>query len=123
MAWERKPAIKSSGAACLCCGTPTSMFPMDGVIAVGFGSASVTRDGACVYDEPQARYVWQGDDIKDVIEPAESDYWTGADAERAAAADPDHDWRIHKRAPLYDATYQRHGEGQWVLIERGEGFA
>ncbi len=41
----------------------------------------------------------------------------------AAVADPDHDWRIFKFAPLYDAVYQRHAAGQWVLIERGEGFA
>lgn len=85
------------------------MFPADGLIAVGFGMASVTRDGVEVYSEPQ------GDDREN--------YWTGADAERAAAADPDHDWRIQKYAPLYDAVYQRHAEGQWVLIERGMGFA
>lgn len=118
MAWEKKPAIQSGGPACLCCGTPTDIFPADGLIAVGFGSATVTRDGALVYDEPQL--TWDGDDP---VEPDESEYWTGADAEKAAAADPDHDWRISKFAPLYDAVYQRHGEGQWVLIERGEGFA
>lgn len=109
--WKR-PAIESGGPACLCCGTPTTLFPMDGYIAVGFGSASVTCDGEEVYSEPI-----DADDIED------SRIWTGADAERAAAEKPDHDWRIHKHAPLYSAVYQRHGEGQWVLIERGEGFA
>lgn len=109
MAWEKKPAIESTGPACLCCGTPTSMFPADGWIAVGFGSASVTCDGKEVYSE--------------AMDADEDDIWTGADAERAALADPDHDWQIRKYAPLYDAVYQRHGEGQWVLIERGEGFA
>lgn len=82
---------------------------MDGWIAVGFGYAAVTRDGKEVYSEPN-----DGDEDK---------MWTGADAEKVAAADPDHDWRISKYAPLYDAVYQRHGEGQWVLIERGDGFA
>jgi len=110
MAWKKKPAIEAGGPACLCCGTPTSMFPMDGLIAVGFGFASVTRDGQSVYEEPNA-------------DPEDGDFWTGADAEKAAQADPDHDWRIHKHAALYEAVYQRHGEGQWVLIERGEGFA
>ena len=124
MTWERQKPIEAGGPACLCCGTPTSMFPADGLIAVGFGSATVTRDGHAVYDEPQAKYIWGDDDeLKDIEEPAESVYWTGADAEKAAAADPDHDWRICKYAPLYEAEYQRHGEGQWVLIRRGEGFA
>lgn len=112
MTWEKKPAIQSGGPACICCGTPTNMFPADGWIAVGFGSAGVTRDGKEVYSEP---YDFDGED--------ESLIWTGADAEKAAAADPDHDWRIYKYAPLYAAVYQRHSEGQWVLIERGEGFA
>lgn len=108
-AWEKHKPIAAGGPACLCCGTPTDMFPMEGWIAVGFGSASVTRDGQEVYSEP-----YDGDEDK---------IWTGEDAEKAAAADPDHDWRISKYAPLYDAVYQRHGEKQWVLIERGLGFA
>jgi hypothetical protein len=40
-----------------------------------------------------------------------------------AAADPDHDWRIYFYAPLYEAEYQRQGDGCWVLIKKGEGFA
>lgn len=85
-AWEKKPALESSGGiGCLCCGTPTLMFPADGWIAVGFGSAGVTRDGTEVYTEPH-------DLDNDTV-------WTGADAEKVAAADPDHDWRIHKDAP------------------------
>jgi len=118
MAWKKEPAIKSSGPACLCCGTPTDLFPPDGVIAVGFGSASVTKDGLSVYEEQQIQFDDDGNPIDEEVE-----CWTGADAEKAAAADPDHDWRITKIAPLYDAEYQRHGEGQWVLIRRGEGFA
>lgn len=106
--WERLPAVKASGPACLCCGTPTDMFPMDGIIAVGFGSAFVSKDGLSVYEEPQ------GED---------REYWTGADAEMAAVADPDHDWRIVKIGPLYEAEYQRHGDGQWVMVRRGDGFA
>lgn len=108
-AWEKKPAIESGGVACLCCGTPTTVFPDDGWIAVGFGGAGVTKDGVEVYSENQT--------------DEEASIWTGADAEAAASADPDHDWRIYKYAPLYDAVYQRHAPGQWVLIERGEGFA
>ena len=113
MSWEKKPALeleRAGGKGCLCCGVLTQHFHPDAWIAVGFGSASVTRDGVEVYSEPNGDY-------------DEKDIWTGADAENAAAKDPDHDWRIVKYAPLYDAVYQRHAEGTWVLIERGEGFA
>jgi len=119
MTWTKEPAIEAGGPACLCCGTPTALFPMDATIAVGFGAATVTKNGKCVYEEPQIYIAENGDDI----EPPEGSYWTGADAEKAAAADPDHDWRISKYAPLYEAEYQRHAPGQWVMIRRGEGFA
>ena len=120
MAWTKEPALESSGGpACLCCGTPTLTFAPEATIAVGFGCANVTKDGKEVYSEPMIYIDEKGDDI----EAPESAYWTGADAEKAAAADPDHDWRILKAAPLYEAEYQRHGEGQWVMIRRGEGFA
>lgn len=109
-AWEKKPALETSGgSACLCCGTPTTAFEMDSWIAVGFGGAGVTKDGKEVWSENQSE-----DD---------AEVWTGAQAEEVAAADPDHDWRIYLYAPLYEAVYQRHAEGQWVLIERGMGFA
>ena len=116
MSWEKKPAIKSGGYACLCCGTPTQMFPMEGIVGVGFGYAAVTKDGEEEYRE-DTFYYEEGE------EPEETIYWSGQDAERAALADPNHDWRIVKHAPLYSAVYQRHAPGQWVLIERDEGFA
>lgn len=120
MSWKKQPALESAGArACLCCGTPTKTFPLEATIAVGFGFACVTKDGKEVYSEPVVYINENGDDI----EAPEEAYWTGADAEKAALADPDHDWRILKYAPLYEAEYQRHAEGQWVLIRRGEGFA
>lgn len=84
------------------------LFPADGVVAVGFGSASLRRDGA---------YVWSEDEWPD------GPYMTGEEAERLAAADPEHDWKIALYGPLQSSVYQRQGAGRWVLIERGEGFA
>jgi hypothetical protein len=81
------------------------------VIAVGFGFAACTKDGQVVLEEPQ------GDDTD------WDDYPTGADAENLAAADPDHDWRIQIEGPLSGRTYQRQGEGNWVLVEQNVGFA
>lgn len=45
------------------------------------------------------------------------------DAEAAALADPDHDWRIVLFGPLHGEVYQRHGPGEWMLVEKNEGFA
>lgn len=85
-----------------------SPLPMDAVIAVGFGSSRVTRDGAVVYDEQEVE---------------DDGYWTCADAEKAAKADPLHDWRISYFAPLHEEVFQRHGDGRWMMIEKGKGFA
>lgn len=48
---------------------------------------------------------------------------TVRDCEEVAARRPDHDWRLAIDGSLYSAVYQRQGEGKWVLVERGEGFA
>lgn len=104
-----KPAIEGGTKGCLCCGSMHQALPLDAAIAVGFGSASCTKDGAFVYDEQET--------------PEGDEYKTCGDMEKLAATDPDHDWQISYYAPLYEAVYQRHGENHWVLIEKGEGFA
>lgn len=78
-------------------------------IGVGFGYAGYSRDGMQLWCESR-------DDDYDSLP-------TVADVEQIAAADPDHDWRITFRAPLYDAVFQRQGEGLWAMIEEGSGFA
>ena len=95
---------------CLNCPPVQRLAPMDMVIAVGFGSATLTKDGQVVYSEPQRSC-------------EEDEFWTVAMAEAEALKDPDHDWRITMFAPLRDREYQRHGPGQWVLIASGMGFA
>ena len=82
---------------------------MQKVIAVGFGSAGVSKDG-----EP----IWQEEHDVDW-----DDLWTFADAEKKAVDDPDHDWRAHLHGPLHGEVYQRHGPGRWLLVETDEGFA
>lgn len=89
---------------CLNCGDHHDSLPMSAVLAVGFGMVTVSRDGESF---------WMGDD---------EHVWIRR-FERKAAADPEHDWRVRFDAPLSDATYQRHGERHWVLIEKGLGFA
>lgn len=108
---NKLPALTvSHGSGCLCCPPKPKIFPEDGIIGVGFGSAMLTKDGCIIYSEP--------------TNADEGDYFmTGAEAEALAAADPDHDWRIELMAPLYGKTYQRHDVNMWVLVEQNMGFA
>lgn len=86
------------------------LAPLDMLIAVGFGSASVTRDGECIYDEME----WDRRGLE---------LWTVRDAERRAARAPHSDWRIAKHGPMHGEVYQRQGKGRWVLISSDGGFA
>ena len=93
---------------CLNCGPRPAIASMDQLIAVGFGSASVTRDGEYVYDESSVE---------------DEAFWTFADAEAMAALDPDHHWIASLYGPLSSAEYTRHGANEWHLTKTGEGFA
>lgn len=106
--WEKMPAIKGS-IVCLTCGRGShDTLSMDALLAVGFGDVNVTKDNCHVYSENACE---------------ENKFWSGQNAEDEAAKDPDHDWRVHFYAPLYEAHYQRQGKEHWVLYEKGQGFA
>ena len=106
---ELQPAIEGGQPyPCLCCGPRKSQLCADSRIAVGFGFAGLLRDGEVVYQE-------DGEEWDQCM--------TVAQAEDMAAADPDHDWQIVLHGPLRGSTYQRHGEMQWMLIEKNQGFA
>lgn len=85
----------------------------DRMIAVGFGDAQLTRDSEIVYCERK----WK----REGRCKSWDDYWTFAKAAYMATCEPDHDWRIVLRAPLWNETYQ--WQGRWVLVENGNGFA
>ena len=110
--WEKLPAVEGSVACLSCgCGARTDLEP-ERVLSVGFGDAGYRKDGVTTSTEPGP------DDERDWEELTKV-----SDVEKLAAADPDHDWRIYFDAPLYNAEYQRQGEGVWVLVEKGLGFA
>ena len=108
MTWTKLPPVEGR-MHCLNCGSQHETLPMGAIIAVGFGSATVSRDGLGVYDEGACA--------------SEDDYWTVSRAEFVAASDPDHDWRIEYYGPLSESEYQRQGEAHWVLVRTGDGFA
>jgi hypothetical protein len=99
--------IEGGPGGCAHCGFQHSILPLNAIIAVGFGSAWLSKDAEIVYEEPR-------DPLKII---------TVAQAETLAATDPKHDWRIHLVAPLSERHYQRQGEKHWVLYEKGQGFA
>ena len=111
MAFEKLPAVEGS-VACLTCGCGArSDLNMDREIGVGFGSAGYSRDGETLWEES----------MRDP--DSEAPYPTVAQVEDMAKASPESDWRIFFYAPLYESEYQRQGDGQWVLVRRGMGFA
>src|SRR5665648_985571 len=106
MSFIKLEPIKGGHGGCLCCGYQHEVLPMDKLIAVGFGIATVTKDEEVIYDENSG-----------------CELWMTLEAEDFAKVDPDHDWRIHLVAPLSERHYQRQGECHWVLYEKGQGFA
>src|SRR5665648_927454 len=83
MSFIKLEPIKGGHGGCLCCGYQHEVLPMDKLIAVGFGIATVTKDEEVIYDENSG-----------------CELWMTLEAEDFAKEDPDHDWRIHLVAPL-----------------------
>lgn len=109
MSWKKEIPIEGGYGGCGHCGYQYSIAPEEMLIAVGFGVAQVTKNGEVIYDENSIEN--------------ENDLWTLKEAEQEAIKDEDNDWRIHLVAPLSERHYQRQGKNNWVLYEKGQGFA
>lgn len=108
MTWTKlSPHTGTVYHGCLHAPAVKVVAPMDLPIAVGFGEARITKDGAVVFDE--------ADDA--------DDFHYLQEFEDMARTDPDHDWRCILDAPLRSVRYQRHGENEWALIYSGPGVA
>lgn len=108
MGFKKLEPIKGGVVGCAVCGYKPDYADMNMRIAVGFGMAVLTKDGEVIFSEDNRD--WE-------------DCMTVAEAEALAAADPDHDWRIHLLGPLSEVMYQRHDVGKWALVKKGLGFA
>ena len=109
MKWIRLEPIKGGRGGCPCCGYQHDILPEESIIGVGFGDASLTKNGEVIFQEVNRM------NFKDIM--------TCKQAEELAIKDPDNDWRIHLVAQLSERHYQRQGEKHWVLYEKGMGFA
>lgn len=99
------PPYKGSVAnACGNCPPKSRVLPLMHSLSVGFGATTVTRDG---------QHVWatMGDTRKRL---AHVELW---------ARETPGDWRVRIDGPLSEELYQRHPNGEWVLVWRGFGFA
>lgn len=110
MTWEKKKPVERPGFAsgCLNCGPTPIQLPLEAEIAVGFGSCTVQKGDVCLYQQDPG-----ADEDTPILQKFED----------LAKADPDHDWQVHFYGAMSEETYQRQGDGLWVLIEKGMGFA
>ena len=106
---------------CVCGGKRENRFHGSSIIAIGFGIAQVTKDGAIVYDEMDCERKHIAEKGEDTTEWPP--FWTGQDAENAALADPDHKWEIIIHGPMNGATWERKSPGVWLQTESNRGFA
>jgi hypothetical protein len=103
LSWVKQKPIEGF-RHCGKCSPRYNLMPLSESLSIGFGEVTVTKD-----DE----VIWSGDDSKVLLRKFE----------HLAKKDPDHDYRVNICGPMYECEYQRHGDVEWALISRGEGFA
>lgn len=108
--WQLEP-LEFAPRACLCCPPRPITVAMDVDPHPGFGGCDLSKDGERYYDYSLTIY------------SMEPDVMLMQDFEDIAAGDPDHDWRLAIHGPMYGCVYQRHGEMEWVMVEKLDGFA
>lgn len=110
--WYIKPLdTKKIFHGCLNCGGTGQTLDLETRLYNGFGGWTITKDGELYFMEnPSEEKAWE-------------EWKQMKEIEEEAKKDPDHDWRAEVFLPLRGATYQRHGEGKWVVIESNQGFA
>lgn len=119
--WKKLKPLPGRHNPCLCCPPIPDKADMEKIIAVGFGCAQATCDGNLVADGEscgnKGPYFIRNGKPRHVQR-----YITFGDIEKIAAKDPDHDWRIVLHGPMHGETYQRQN-GDWLLVEKNQGFA
>ena len=104
----------------ICGGKPKGNFDLSRFICIGFGIATVTKNGVSVYDEMTTEREWSAKHPRSKKCPP---FWNGKRAEREARKDPNHDWQIMIHGPMSGGTWKRVKPNLWELIESNGGFA
>lgn len=103
-----QPSIGAVRSGCADCSPRPATLALDADIHPGFGMVRFTRDGQTVMED-----LWGGILVEH--------YENRADATTRPGDETD--WRLEVHGPLGGVVYQRHGIGEWVAIERLDGFA
>ena len=106
---RKKQPLYTTSHTCATCEVDDSVLPMDSRIIAGFGEAKITKNRMVIYEADPAM---EWEDAKTLLT-----------FERMALKEPTADWRFVLNLPLRSATYQRQDKNQWVLVEKGLGFA
>lgn len=108
-----KPGIEGGGSSCLCCPQTVALLPMETKLYQSMGGYNVLKNGAEFYGgDPYMDDSKEWDDLKDL-----------AYVESLIGDDDENEYVCNLDLPLRSAKYQRHAKNQWVLIEKGAGFA
>ena len=102
----KEKKVKPTRNPCLCCPSNTETLHMDTVLHEGY---CITKGGETHYT---ADFNTEWDDCKKLSE-----------IEKDALKEPDAEWQAHLNMALRSGAWQRHGKGEWCLIESGIGYA
>jgi hypothetical protein len=91
-----------------------SIASLDMLIAVGFGSAVVTRNGKIVVDGEAAT-------PRKLRDP--NGFISLRSVEKMVRRDPRGTWRVEINGPLWSASWERKRPGKWECVDSGKGFA
>lgn len=111
-----KQGIEGGAGGSLCCGGTSAILDVNTVLYNGYGGWSIQKNGSLFYCG-EIDTDWEKEksiaDIDEEIDPSTYPHLSDPNDEYVAIFD----------SPLRSAKYQRHQKGNWVLIEKGEGFA
>lgn len=106
----KKPPIEGGVGACLCCSVTADILNLKTVLYFGVAGGWVIKKDGQEFFQEEGDKDW--DDCKK-LEAIEALIPEGDNSEYTA----------HLDTPMRDAVYQRHDKNQWVLIQKGPGWA
>lgn len=107
-----KNTFENCSKGCWLCGEMPIKLPMNYKIVQGFGGSYIEKNGKVFYwpnDWNGSKKEWNKQKTLMIFE-------LKARKDRA-------DWRLINNQPLHNEVYQRQGKNNWVLVEKGMGFA
>lgn len=109
--YKKEKGIEPKGVVCGCgsCKGGEKQLSLDTLLSVGFGETYAEKGKEKVYSEMER-------------EQEGLDLWRLKDLERLAKVESEEDWRLHFIGAYKEQSYQRQGEGKWVLYAEGEGI-